>query len=798
MKFLFLCMVLLTVLLASGLIVIRLVGGCNKDSKKASKERIAFLLLLSISVVFIYRNFIFGNSVYAFNDIGSDTTQQYLPLYIDLIHDICSGDISFWNSNFGMGSSRLTYQSIYFDPFNAILIPMGILFGDSFLPGILLTIQILKMAVCGLIFLRLSAFYCENSYAKVFGSWLYSCNGYLSLWGNHYFLGTSCVFFVLILLFIELHLANRTRFSFVCLSLSVAALLSWSVYIAFMILLQAAVYAVLRCVFLYGSARESAKKFLSLVFPVVVGILIGCIVAIPVACLLLFDSVRIASSVSTLDKAISYLCQLPSLDFMVYAISRFMGNNYISVGTDLTAVSNYYELPQIGCSAAFFSFLILYILWMCRERLSSRQKIAIVAAFAISIFYFADCFIPGLLNVFAGVSYRGSFVFACFGALMIAFVSDKIALCDFYKKKDYIAAVLPSLALLICFFALGSESARMLSIFSFFAILLATISLLMSDDRGRRIVYLCVALVAVGSTSVADAYVTENFRNPLTSQAFPSTDNVHKGQSSAALDYVLTNDDSVFRIDKTFAEWSVFQDGLIQGYDGVTSYNSTRPKEEIQFLSNLWPDNSDGSSEHVYTSYSSAPDNAGPVSLLGIKYILSGQEMDYDWLSLVNVVDSIYIYENISFKSFALGYHSSILSNDVELFSAEDKNACIESGCAVVEDSSSLLRGRPSPADEYIVRKKNAGEYELRLSEDEDTLVTLAIANSPGWMVDVDGVVSQASTANYGLVSTVVSQGNHTVRFYYVPYGLNVGAGFAGIGILILLAAFALLSKRYD
>ena len=58
------------------------------------------LLLLSLvtgaTCMFVFREYIFGNRILAFYDIGSDTAEQYLSLYAMLIRKLQTGDLTLW------------------------------------------------------------------------------------------------------------------------------------------------------------------------------------------------------------------------------------------------------------------------------------------------------------------------------------------------------------------------------------------------------------------------------------------------------------------------------------------------------------------------------------------------------------------------------------------------------------------------------------------------------------------------------------------------------------------------------
>ena len=107
------------------------------DKKYLIKYTIIFILLTLI----IFNQYIFGDKVYIFTDIGSDTNVSFWPVYKYLIESIKNGDLSLWSFNIGIGGSIFSLGIFLFDPFNLILILSPI----KYLPYGLLIANILKM-----------------------------------------------------------------------------------------------------------------------------------------------------------------------------------------------------------------------------------------------------------------------------------------------------------------------------------------------------------------------------------------------------------------------------------------------------------------------------------------------------------------------------------------------------------------------------------------------------------------------------------------------------------------------------
>lgn len=775
-------------------------GLISKCRDKTNRFYWALLFLCTTLVVlFVYRKFIFGDIVYAFNDIGSDTTQQYIPLYLDLIHDFQRGNVSVWNQNYGLGCSRLVYQSLYFDPFNLILIPSCVYLGDWFLPYALISIQIAKVYIASIGFYIFLSFYGFKEPAKIVSSLVYSINGYLVLWGNHYFLGNACLFVLLILVGIELYFDNRSRLGRLLLSAGVALVTLLSVYISFMTLVPCAIYALLRGVYLNESWSKGFKSFSDFILPVVGGLLVSAVVSVPVAYLLLFDSSRISGGPSLQSKVLTALSSNVGLGDLRLFLLRVMGNNYAGTWSSDFGSSNYYELPQIGCSGVIYSFIFLYLVWLLSSKRSRTRNIVLGIALVLPCLYLINTFFPAFLNVFSEVKYRSSFFIPFCCCLVIAVVFDQLQSAHFYSKPSILVALLISLVIsVLC--CIGNEGdAKALSLFLMLVCIALIACLLLSVKSLVRFVF--ILSISAVSLSMADAYVSVTCRTHLKKDSFPTYQLVESGISANALNYVMDNDSSVYRMDKTFSEWSVFQDGLIQNYDGVTSYNSTRPKEEISLLDAFWQGNTDGTPSHVYSAFFFDQNEGDAAGLFGVKYVLSGDELSYDWLDLVEVIDHIYIYKNRHY-SFGTFYSNVRKENDCINENHNSLWDCLNSGEAIVDDDSyakldrTLNNDHDSKVSSVNVTEVDEGRYDVSVSSDNDGLVMVPVLSSPGWRAFVDGSEAECITVNYGFISTAVSKGEHHVEFVYIPYGLMLGIFLSLLGLFIVCVVVATPFRR--
>ena len=82
---------------------------CGKDLKYPA----LLFLLMTVSSMFMFRDYLFGDQLMIFNDIGSDTWQQYIMNYTAIVNDIRDGSFSLWDFFHTLDTSRSEVSNVY-------------------------------------------------------------------------------------------------------------------------------------------------------------------------------------------------------------------------------------------------------------------------------------------------------------------------------------------------------------------------------------------------------------------------------------------------------------------------------------------------------------------------------------------------------------------------------------------------------------------------------------------------------------------------------------------------------------
>ena len=107
--------------------------------------------------MFVFNEYIFGNRLLAFHDIGSDTAEQYLSLYAMLIRKLQTGDLTLWGADNGFGINLNMLNMT--NPALMLVYAIGAVIGTERMPYVLLWVYILEIFTAGLTcYLYLSVF----------------------------------------------------------------------------------------------------------------------------------------------------------------------------------------------------------------------------------------------------------------------------------------------------------------------------------------------------------------------------------------------------------------------------------------------------------------------------------------------------------------------------------------------------------------------------------------------------------------------------------------------------------------
>lgn len=795
----------------------------------ASKHRVgvAYALVLLVSVSLVFLDYLFGSRIFVFIDMGLDTCDQYFAYYTYLADALADGDFSLWNFNFGVGVDQYSNQSWVMDPFAWLIVLPGFLMGVDAIRWSVLAVHILKIVLLVALFNKFLKYFNISDFSRVLFSVLYGFNGFMMLWGQHYFFGTAMVYLTLLLCVVEWYLYGRTWKSVAAVALVVFLLAMFSVYTCYMILIFGACYVIVRIAYVLPRFRWSGffKALYPLVISVVIGVCLAGFAFVPTALGLLTSSGRFESSAPLLERCASAFTSFRTGgDWLV--LSRFLSNNLLfTMFSDPAVMSstNYYEFPQVAVTFVFFMLVPQFYVHLFREERSRRRKALVLVATALVALYFVSGILPFVLNAFVAVSYRSTFVIIPLLCLACAIAWDKVIVPGRASIPVLAGGMLVNLGVLIAS-AWYSRSHEQTLLFGIGIVMivgtLAVFALLAvaKGVRAKRTMQVCIATAAciMLMATAADGYVTNCHRDTWTKDLDFLQEGTYGADTMVALDYIKRSDPSFYRIEKTYTEMSGTGDSLYQDFSGVTSYNSTLVPGMAKFYRELWPEIS--TPNGVYQTYWDAPDNPELATLMGIKYLISRDALDYDWLVEVETPASCHVYRNVLANSIGTKVYKALTDEQYRQEAGEGDHLLDD---YVVFDDADLPPGEQGPKassasdgressvsptaeekqgihfanDDTFYREDDAYVHG-QCSMPQDGYLILAIPAKAGWAITVDGQQAELLHGDYGLCTVKLGAGEHRVEARYGIVGLREGVIVSLAGLVAFLVWLAVRIRR--
>ena len=778
-------------------------------------RRPAELLMLGAIVLLgalaIYWQCLFGPLRFGYWDLGSDTLEQYVPYYIDMINSIKAGTWGVWDFHYGLGATFMAFDTWAYDPFNLITIPLTLLLGTARLGRILALVQVVKILLAAFVFDHVLTFYCKLPLSRMVGGALCGLGGWLLLWGQHYWLGTVYISALLLMLLVELLMERWTAPRFLGLAAVTAASILMGVYSGFMSLLFAAMYALLRAV--HVSECKSFGGYLRFIGPMVLsvvsGILAAGIMIVPYANLILNESSRVTNSngMSFGQRIALYLTSFNPASWLPLILSRILGNSLIVSGdvfpqsvvpySDSQAyLMNSYEFLMVGVGGGSLILASQSVADVVRKG-TWRDRILVLAACALVVLFCINDFLPALFSAF-DLKFRASFTVGIVTCIASAAGLD----CILTRNRLYWPELLVACALTLgtlTWSLVSTVNGRIDGVFFLAATLLAIACLVTGPGRKGQLSNVAVALLcaAIVAMPVVDGFFCTNLRGIATNQNFTASTEADS-DTAEALTYLRETDDGFYRVGKVYSDWSRFNDSLVQGYFGVSAYNSLTDSDVIEFYRKEWPGVISGIA--AYQDYSANVFAQSPSNVVGVKYILTKAEADVPWLELTKRCGTVYVYRNTAEPGIISTSTNLMAESTADALSEEERQAALATSIvvpdAVLEGiSPDLIPHESEPLSQSQAALEGNSRLTATVNAGGTCVALLAVPHTSGWSVTVDGNSVETFRADYGFIGFELPEGTHQIAATYRPTGVLAGAIVSVAGIFLAFASCIVMSR---
>lgn len=800
----------------------KLSGFCQSPDVRA----LCFLfLLLSASCSFIFRDYLYGNDLMIFNDIGSDTWQQYIMNYTSIVNHLRDGSFSLWDFNNGLGINQFNFN--LFDPFLMLLYGVGVVLGPAHMLLYINVIQILKIMVAAFAFYWFLSQFSFSVLSKMITSYAYALNGFLLVWGQHYQFGTVVIYFPLMLLFCEKFIQKKKGKALFPVMVFLCGI--YSVYFTYMCLAATGLYLLFRILMLDGLTwKERIQRFLLGCAEMIMGVGMSLVVFLPMAEVLLDVSSRLESDGTGLLDFLRQCFTPYSRKFYLSMLKRMFSSN-LQNGYGLAKgpqqyVMNYYEDPVLFCSTLAVFLNVQFLAVLRKADMTKRAKRVLYGVAALILVGTALPVGGTVFNYFTLPTQRYTFV------LMTVFLLLMAWMWDYMRKggKLNLVLILAVTALMGWAYWCGYEQAGFqeyktnILILTVTGILMAVCLTLLCFLKKQQIrnvilgslgVLLVVNVVSEGGTNYQNRVTMKKTDVPAESMAqetqcyeeMRTSDDketkyraeIEKPQDffremyrvdlADCLNYLKEKDPTFYRVEKDYISGTVSMDSSGQGYRGISTYNSVMNGNVKDFVETCYPELFFADHNH-YTFWNNVDDN-WLAAFLGVKYILSGNgEPDETKYKLLDQVGSLYIHENVLDAETAHFYTQDISEESLRELCTEETREELLGETIALEDGTEI--GDVSEIQTLKSEAQKTAEQNSSVTLDapqKDSVVTgnihaeadgyalFMIPYEKGWILTIDGERAELLRGDIGFLACEVPEGDHTIRLTFEAPGLKAG-----------------------
>lgn len=812
----------------------KLSGFCQSPDVRA----LCFLfLLLSASCSFIFRDYLYGNDLMIFNDIGSDTWQQYIMNYTSIVNHLRDGSFSLWDFNNGLGINQFNFN--LFDPFLMLLYGVGVVLGPAHMLLYINVIQILKIMVAAFAFYWFLSQFSFSVLSKMITSYAYALNGFLLVWGQHYQFGTVVIYFPLMLLFCEKFIQKKKGKALFPVMVFLCGI--YSVYFTYMCLAATGLYLLFRILMLDGLTwKERIQRFLLGCAEMIMGVGMSLVVFLPMAEVLLDVSSRLESDGTGLLDFLRQCFTPYSRKFYLSMLKRMFSSN-LQNGYGLAKgpqqyVMNYYEDPVLFCSTLAVFLNVQFLAVLRKADMTKRAKRVLYGVAALILVGTALPVGGTVFNYFTLPTQRYTFV------LMTVFLLLMAWMWDYMRKggKLNLVLILAVTALMGWAYWCGYEQAGfqeyrtnilILTVTGILTAVCLTLLCFLKDTQIRNVilgvmgVVLVVNVVSEGGTNYqnrvtmkktdvpAEVMVqeTQRYEEMRTSddKEIKYRAEIEKPQDffremyrvdlADCLNYLKENDPTFYRVEKDYISGTVSMDSSGQGYRGISTYNSVMNGNVKEFVETCYPELFFADHNH-YTFWNNVDDN-WLAAFLGVKYILSGNgEPDETKYKLLDQVGSLYIHENVLDAQTAHFYTQDISEESLKELCTEENREELLGEAIALEDGTEI--GDASEIQTLKSEEQETAEQNSSVTLDapqKDSVVTgsvhaeadgyalFMIPYEKGWSLTIDGEKAELLRGDIGFLACEVPEGDHTILLTFEAPGVKAGT----IGSVLFWILFA-------
>jgi uncharacterized membrane protein YfhO len=553
----------------------------------------AYILSFLIPVVVLVAVYA-ARKIYPFGDncyLRSDMYHQYAPFYSELWNKLANGGSMKYSWNMGLGVNFTALYAYYLScPLNWLIF----IFPQKYMIEIMNVLIILKLALSSLscTYYLSKEFHTNSISISIFGMF-YALSGYIAAYCWN-IMWLDCIVLLPLIVLGLTRLVRENKGFLYCISLGLAILSNY--YISIMICMFLVFYFIVLMIALPRTSwKEYVKRFLNFALYSLLAGGLSAILLIPELYALTYT---VSSNISFPKTLSNYFPIMEMLIRHLYSVEVHTGLEHY---------------PNIYCGVGVFLLFPLYIM---NNRISTKEK----AGKCMILLMFLIAFNMNIPNfIWHGLHYpnslpcRQSFIYIF---VLLTMCYDAFKDIRYFSKNQLTTALFTALCFLLIAEQMYSGDTYDFKIFYISGIFILVYMFLIYLYRNKKtavpvfifLFFLCTILECALNLEAT------GFSTTGRSSYLSDTDSIDE-----LLDYVSTQDDSFYRLEK-FSGYRSKNDDAWHGYRGVSNFSSTANGGLTTFLGAL-------GCEHSTNAYGYNGATFLTSSMLSVKYIFSSTQL---------------------------------------------------------------------------------------------------------------------------------------------------------------------------
>lgn len=652
-------------------------------------------VLILVTGLILYSEFIFGDKILAYNDWGYDTRHSYLPSYEAFIRGLKNHHIEFYDFSYGLGTTWAARMMLILDPFAIITAILCAVFPGLSMGYMLAYMQFFKILLGGelcLVFLR--QLKCSSK-SSILSAYIFSFCGYMIATGQHYMFASFCVLAIMLLVSVNRYMEKGKCF---LLIFSSAIIANVGPYAAFPIYVMAAVYV---CVCIMIKEKYSYiskfKDILKTGFLIIIGLLISAYSFMLQAYEILKISSRIDDS-SLIDKIKNSFYWVP-FGYIKTGILRFFSNNLEGTVNNWKGVERHYSALPYFFSTLFILCVGQFLYNTLFLKTEKKKKKLVLFTLAIFLFSICNAFISLFFNIFSDLEYRYVFIWLPFFALLMAYALDQMFISN---KFSHATNLLITIISFLCVSILVNDMDQAIVQSQYNALISLSACAIILDVYAARkrpgkikdqLTYSFLFIVVAIELLIDNRMVLYADRSIMTKEQYQTS---YWDQNAQDLIKYIdeTEGDNFIRVDRTYLGYEGSPDVMYSAlvpYRSVSIYNSMLSSYLTEFVQKFFPENL-FSIQVAYNLHNyGLPFDTVVASNLGIKYVITDQERDIAGWTLVQRKNNRYLYKNESLNSAGLLYQNVINETSFSNMSLPEKKYTLSKAIVLADNNDEII-----------------------------------------------------------------------------------------------------------